>query len=222
MNDILRAGLCSWGRLICTALALSVVAVGTPGSRTSSRTRPARRPEPFRSFDLLDGQLSVLSREQQTLQEIGDGDNSDAFRRRRTTLHLMQVTTRNIESLAFRLHHRYMKQRRRFGTRAFRVLAQRAASVRQRVSTVEKAPKGEAYRGALNELNTRIVGLVVQFQALSGGHAVLRCASRDWTCCEPKRQSDVMPGEVDACRWLCVSRASRCTGLLGPRTPGTR
>jgi hypothetical protein len=82
---------------------------------------------------------------------------------------------------------------------------------------VAKAQTRSALDLATKRLDERIISLVVQFQAASGGYGATRCAPGAWTCCEPKRSKDSLQSEQVACMWGCVPSVESCTGFLGPR-----
>jgi len=171
---------------------------------TSART------EPSYSFALLDKKLTLLSQEQLALT------NGEA-RSRRLPARSMERTVASIVQTAARLQFLYARRRQPFGARMFRLLRSRAEAVHKAVNSLALADNSRARQTELRAVNSRILALVPQFQAVSGGYSALRCAPREWTCCSPKRRQDLRPGESMACRWMCVSKARSCTGFRGPR-----
>ncbi len=171
---------------------------------TSART------EPSYSFALLDKKLTLLSQEQLALT------NGEA-RSRRLPARSMERTVASIVQTAARLQFLYARRRQPFGARMFRLLRSRAEAVHKAVNSLAVADNSRARQTELRAVNSRILALVIQFQAVSGGYSALRCAPREWTCCSPKRRQDLRPGESMACRWMCVSKARSCTGFRGPR-----
>ncbi len=171
---------------------------------TSART------EPSYSFALLDKKLTLLSQEQLALT------NGEA-RSRRLPARSMERTVASIVQTAARLQFLYARRRQPFGARMFRLLRSRAEAVHKAVNSLAVADNSRARQTELRAVNSRILALVIQFQAVSGGYSALRCAPREWTCCSPKRRQDLRPGESMACRWTCVSKARSCTGFRGPR-----
>ena len=171
---------------------------------TSART------EPSYSFALLDKKLTLLSQEQLALT------NGEA-RSRRLPARSMERTVASIVQTAARLQFLYARRRQPFGARMFRLLRSRAEAVHKAVNSLAVADNSRARQTELRAVNSRILALVTQFQAVSGGYSALRCAPREWTCCSPKRRQDLRPGESMACRWMCVSKARSCTGFRGPR-----
>jgi hypothetical protein len=99
----------------------------------------------------------------------------------------------------------------------FRIMRVKAHEVPQAVNGVAKPQTRSALDLATKRLDGRIVSLVVQFQAASGGYGAARCAPGAWTCCEPKRSKDLRQSAQVACVWGCATRAKSCTGFLGPR-----
>jgi hypothetical protein len=171
---------------------------------TSART------EPSYSFALIDKKLTLLSQEQLALT------NGEA-RSRRLPARSMERTVASIVQTAARLQFLYARRRQPFGARMFRLLRSRAEAVHKAVNSLAVADNSRTRQTELRAVNSRILALVTQFQAVSVGYSALRCAPREWTCCSPKRRQDLRPGESMACRWMCVSKARSCTGFRGPR-----
>jgi hypothetical protein len=171
--------------------------------------------EPFRTFRILDAKLSVLTGEQVALDRTLNGDSTPQSRTR--LLKSMWATTNAITSLANRLERIYARRHGPFGVHVFKVLGNRATTVQRDLAALRKAPTQNRARVSKTKLDKDIIALVVQFQAVAGGHEVTHCPVGDWTCCEPKRRKDLMPGQAAACGWVCLANPNRCTGLLGPR-----
>ncbi len=182
-------------------------------SLAKSTTRLSSR-EPFRTFRDLDSKLSVLTGEQAELSRSVNGASTTQSRK---LLKSMRATTTAITKLANRLERIYARQSRPFGVRMFRILGNRAMAVHHDLATLRSARTQNAGIVAQTKLDKDIIALVVQFQAVSGGHEATHCLAREWICCEPKPTKDLMPGQAAACRWSCLRSANRCTGFLGPR-----
>jgi len=172
--------------------------------------RHPTRIEPSYSFALLDQKLSLLDQQQTSL---ADDDTKSRVAAGRS----IQRTAASIQRTAFRLQRLYERRHERFGAQIFRVLRLRASAVQRASSSVELVRNSPAREAQLKVLNTRILSLITQFQALSGGYSALRCETAEWSCCSPKRKQDLRPGESVACRWMCVTRPGACTGFRGPR-----
>jgi hypothetical protein len=167
--------------------------------------------EPFRSFRMLDAKLSLLTNQQDALKA------SSSVSRQTEAAGRMNSTAAEIGSIARRLERLYEGRHQRFGVQTFRLIRIKAQEIQRDLSAVTKAQMGGALDLAIKRLDERVVSLVVQFQAVSGGYGAVRCSPDTWTCCQPKRSKDPLQSEQMACMWGCVPRADRCTGFLGPR-----
>jgi len=201
-----------------TVAALSATLVAAP--KRSPHSTKASSEEPFRTFRMLDAKLTLLTNQQDGLKAAFDpvqaGSRSMAARRR-TASRSMNSTAAGIGRITGRLERLYQKRHQPFGVQMFRVLRIRAEDVQRGVNDVTKAQTPSAVDLAAKRLDERVVSLVVQFQAASGGYGATRCSPGAWTCCEPKRSKDLLQSERVACIWGCVPTAGTCTGFLGPR-----
>jgi hypothetical protein len=204
-----------------TIAALSTTLVATP-KRTPNNAK-ASSEEPFRSFRMLDAELTLLANQQDALKaafnpvQSGSGSVAASSERRTKGLRSMTVTAAGIERIAGGLERLYEGRHQRFGVQMFRIMRIKAEEVQRGVNAVPRAQTRSALDLATKRLDERIVSLVVQFQAASGGYGAARCSPGVWTCCEPKRSKDLLQSEQVACMWGCVPRAESCTGFLGPR-----
>jgi hypothetical protein len=194
-----------------TAL-ISLAALNMSCSLAAARTLHSSRlpAEPIYSFGLLDRYLTALEKQEKTFVEAEGSNRANAAQS-------MQRTLRAVERTAFRLQAFYLRRNERFGIRSFRILGRRASSARGALKAFEVARTQPARESALKGFDTRVLALVTQFQAISGGLNGLRCDLRQWTCCSPKRKRDLRSGESLACHWICVSKAQACDGFRGPR-----
>jgi hypothetical protein len=203
-------------RVLLVPLALLIC--GAPASTMMDHWRTAKMgaAEPFATFHLLDRQLSILGRQSAALQktirspQVANAKTGPAWR---SLARQMGQTVAAVERLALRLQRRY--RAKPFGTRLFRQLRARAASVQSALKAVSSADDSVRAAPAVSEVDKRIVALGLEYNAITGGYAALQCAPGEWTCCEPKRQSEAAP--ADACRWTCKKQASRCGGFVGAR-----
>jgi hypothetical protein len=212
----------AWNRN-CARVLLASIAVFICGAFASTlmdhrRTvKRAAAAEPFATFHLLDRQLSVLGQQSAALQKAVSspqlGNVKTTGRAWRSASTRMGQTVATIENLALRMQRRY--RGKRFATRLFGRLRARAASVQSALKVVRSADSPAHAGPAASEVDKHIVVLGLQYNAITGGYAALHCAPGEWTCCEPKRQSEGAP--ADACRWICTRQAQRCRGFLGPR-----
>lgn len=204
-----------------TVAALSTTLVAAP--KRTSHSSKASSEEPFRSFRMLDAKLTLLAHQQETLnaalKPVQGGSRSEeaAHSGRRTTASSnMNSTAAGIVLVAGGLERLYQRRHQPFGVEMFRIMRIKAQEVQRGVNAVAKAQTRSALDLATKSLDERIVSLVVQFQAASGGYGAARCSPGAWTCCEPKRSKDLLQSENVACMWECVPKAESCTGFLGP------
>jgi hypothetical protein len=182
----------------------------TPVCACAQAYRHPTRIEPSYSFALLDKKLSLLDQQQTSL---ADKDTKSRIAAARS----IQQIAASIQRTTFRLQQFYQRRHERFGVKIFRVLRLRASAVQRASSSLELARNNPARAAQLKVLNTRILALITQFQASSGGYSALRCEAAEWSCCSPKRKQDLRLGESLACHWMCVTTPGTCTGFRGPR-----
>jgi hypothetical protein len=217
-----------------TLAVLSATLVAAPQAMPKKPHTPkASSDEPFRSFQILDAQLTRLTKQSDALkasltpgQTGSEGtvarsrrtkDRTDATKARTENFRSMNMTAAGIGSISARLERLYQRRHQSFGVKTFRIMRVRAKDVQQDISAVGKAQTPGALDLATKRLDEGIVSLVLQFQAASGGYGAVRCTPGAWTCCEPKRSKDLLQSEPVACMWKCVPRTNKCTGFLGPR-----
>jgi hypothetical protein len=215
-----------WKVILHSVLLTTLLLNPLAGEKRSAlhSARSASGLEPFRSFAILDAMLSLLTCLLASLEATlsGRGLESGAStppQSRAKLLNNMRVTSADITRLTAHLQSRSAKQHRAFGVKILKLLRARANAVSRDIYVVQRTHTASSARLADERLGKGIVALVLQFQAVSGGYATTQCAAHEWTCCEPKRTKDLMPGEQAACRWTCLPNSNKCTGLLGPRIP---
>jgi hypothetical protein len=207
--------LISWLAVIALSTALVAASKQTPEKASSE--------EPFRSFRVLDDKLTLLTNQQNALKaalnpvESGSESTADPSGDRTKVCRSMNFTAAEIARIAGGLERLYKGRYQSFGVQMFRTMRIKAQGVRRDVNALAKAQTRSALDLATKRLDERIVSLVVQFQAASGGYGAVRCAPGSWTCCEPKRSKDSRQNEQLACAWGCVPRPERCIGFVGPR-----
>ena len=207
-------GLVAW----LTITVLSTTFIAAP-ERVSEQ-------EPFYSFRILDGKMTLLAHQQDVLKsafnpgQTGSRSKARISRRPARAARRMNSTAAGIGRIAAELEGLYQARHQPFGTQVFKVLRVRAEELQRGVNAVIKAQTRSAAEHATKSLDSRVLSLVVQFQAASGGYGAVRCSPGAWTCCEPKRSKDLLQSELVACIWRCVRSSQTCTGFLGPRIVG--
>jgi hypothetical protein len=199
--------------------------VGLSASVAMSNTEPVSE-EPFRSFRILDAKLTIITNQQEALKAALDPTNSDSetiaaqTQRRKTASRAMNLAATEIERIAGGLELLYERRHQSFGVQMFKLMRVKAEEVRLGVNAVGKAQTRNALNLATRRLDERILSLVAQFQAASGGYAATRCSLGAWTCCQPKRSKDSSKSEHAACMWVCIPTPASCAGFIGPRILG--
>jgi len=209
-------GLVAW--LALTVLSTTLIAAP---ERISRRTRVSEQ-EPFHSFRILDGKMTLLAHQQDILKSAFDPQTRSRRKaviswRPARAARRMNSTAAEIARIATELEGLYQTRHQPFGALVFKVLHDRAEELERGVNAVIKAQTRSAAEHAAKSLDKRVVSVVVQFQAASGGYGAVRCPPGAWTCCEPKRSKDLLQSELAACIWGCVRTSQTCTGFLGPR-----
>ena len=203
-----------------TVAALSTTLVAAP--KQTRHSSKASSEEPFRSFRMLDAKLTLLAHQQETLNAalnpVQGGSRSEAAHseRRTTASSNMNSTAAAIALVAGGLERLYQRRHQSFGVEVFRLMRIKAQEVQRGVNAVAKAQTRGTLDLATKRLDERIMSLIVQFQAASGGYGAARCSPGAWTCCEPNRSKDLLQSEQVACMWGCVPQAESCSGFLGP------
>ena len=201
---------------------LSTTLIAAP-KRISRGTRVSEQ-EPFHSFRILDGKMTLLAHRQDVLKSAFNPgqrrSHSKAVISWRVAARRRYSTAAGIARIATELEGLYQARHQPFGAQVFKVLRVRAEELQRGVNAVIKAQTSSAAEHAAKGLDSRVVSLVVQFQAAAGGYGAVRCSPGAWTCCEPKRSKDLLQSELVACIWGCVRTSQTCTGFLGPRIAG--
>ena len=213
-------GLVAWVALTI----LSTTGIAAP-ERMPRGTRVSEQ-EPFHSFRILDGKMTLLAHQQDVLKSAFNPGQTRSrskaviSRRAARAARRMNSTAAGIGRIAAKLEVLYQTRHQSFGAQVFKVLRVRAEELQRGANTVIKAQTRSAAEHAAKSLDSRVVSLVVQFQAASGGYGAVRCPPGAWACCEPKRSKDLLQSEPVACIWGCVRTSQTCTGFLGPRIAG--
>jgi hypothetical protein len=116
----------------------------------------------------------------------------------------------------------YTRRSQRYGRRLFRELNAKAITIRKSIVLQSRATTWESLKAEQQRFSNRLLPFVLQFQAISGGFAALRCDPGGWACCQPRtvKQSETVAAR--GCTWICATQVRACRyGCLGPRTPRT-
>jgi len=187
---------------VCLAMALAQAA-----------SRPVRSNEPFTSLRVIDRQLSIVNREAPKLNSGTSGaERTRSVRRMRAALAQIRRRSERLASL-------YRGRGQRFGVKMFGELDRKARSAERSLISVQAARSSAERDRTAGDVTKSTLAVVLQFQAISANMGANRCESRQWACCEPKRNPETNRETAEGCTWTCVSKAKACTGFTGPQTP---
>jgi hypothetical protein len=183
----------------------------TPPSRATA-------PDVFESFRVLDTQFTKLDTEFNDLQEgLASTTQKHAKRAWPRAAREMQRTTAQISRISYRMYSH--SRRRQLRYRMFKLLHQRARLLRTRLAPIGRAPSRAVARRDSPKVQTAMLNLVLQYQAISGGYAAAHCDVGAWSCGVAKKQPRIVGYPSLGVKWMCVPRTNACKGILGPKTP---
>jgi|SRR5581483_3906603 len=129
-------------------------------------------------------------------------------------------TVNQLLAISSRAERRYRNRRQAYGAALFRDLRARVFPVRAALLRAHTAQTLGAWAHEENIVNTRLLSVITQFQAISGGYVALACHQGSWACCHPRTLQNGK-STVRGCTWSCTSKLAACRGgCLGRRTPG--
>lgn len=209
----------------------SVAVAATIPSRHSAPNGQSPSDAPLLLFQSIDKRLTLLDADSQKLQismhqihsvrgplrhkkTVQQFEHSSQQRERlRTINQLLEISSR--------AEWRYHNRRQAYGAKLFRGLRAKLFPVRTALLRTQTAPSVAAWTREENVVNTRLLSVITQFQAISGGYVALACHPGSWACCQPRTVLDGKSA-VAGCTWSCVSKLAICRGgCLGRRTPNS-
>ena len=223
---------------ICTILFTLLWITSAVASAATMHSKRARLRKtstasdvPLTVFQSIDQRLTSIDADNQTLRASAHNiHNVRSVARQKQLVRRLQRSKQQrdrlqrvnqILAISSRAERRYRNRRQVYGARLFRDLHARASSVRIALLRAQNAPTIPAWSREEKLVNTRMLSLITQFQAISGGYVALACDPGSWACCQPRteRNGKVV---VRGCTWSCASKLAACRGgCLGRRTPNT-
>jgi hypothetical protein len=209
-------------------LLVLLLLAGLCDAQRPKRAKSSATNEPFDTFNIIDTKLAQLAPQQAAVKQAISPSGSKAtetrpgspLRRWTKPAQNLERTARSIKVLAGRQERRYRRLKQPFGVTAFRQLAKRATAVELTARRIKRAREERTSIKQEADLEKRILALVLQFQAISGGYAAARCSVQQQPCCLPKDEPKSANNDV-GCKWQCVAARGACrSGFLGPRPPG--
>lgn len=222
-------------RMILLFMTTSV-AIGSAAAAESARRSVAPRKAgatdvPLVFFQGIDKRLTLLDADNQRVRSSSDElQNVRSPARRKRMLQQLQRskaqrerlrTVNQLLTISARAERRYRNQRQAYGAKLFHDFRTRISPVKSALLHGQAAPT--VYSWAHNEklVNARLLGVIAQYQAISGGYVALACHPGAWACCQPRtlREGNAT---IRGCAWSCTARLTACRGgCLGRRTPNT-
>ena len=174
-------------------------------------TAQGRSNEPFTSFRTIDKQLSLINARTAVLK---DGSRVERIRSMRE----VRPAVARIRQRSQRLASLYRSRHQRFGVKLFSALDERALTLSRALKAVQNAKNKAERAHALGQFDTASLHLILQFQAISANYGASHCGKGQWTCCEPRRDPETNREAAQECKWICVAKASACSGFTGPQS----
>jgi len=195
------------------------------------QSRSARRDLPLSIFQSIDKRLTGIDAQGQRLaverKRIAGVRGTERKKRLlRQLQHSPAARDRlravsQLSTITSRAKRIYSARRQRYGAGLFRELGSKAADVKKSMLRAQNAPTAAEFDRQQSLVDSHVLSLITQFQAVSGGYASLSCRPGTWACCEPRSIKDGST-KVSGCTWTCAATLNACRGgCLGPRTPAT-
>jgi len=203
-------------RLIILALILNTSCQLFAGAKPRTG-----RMDVFESFHALDAQFTTLDMQFRDLQNslAKDRSHSASKRQWRKTARGMQTTTTHISKISYRMYSQCRRPSRQLRYQMFVLLHRRARALRICLAPVTRARSRTLAIRDSRKVQNAVLDLVLQYQAISGGYAAASCGAQKWNCGVEKNEPRTIGYPALGVKWTCVSRASACRGILGPRAP---
>jgi len=194
--------------------------------------RLSQTDEPFSTFEEIDRELSTIDREKQKLQaqlvraekmrsQARRVRTANALRRSQALRNLLR-SSRRLVAVTTKGEALYEKRKQRYGARLFRDLRMRTNAMRNPLLQEQGQSTLDGFKYEHRLFSQKLLALITQFQAVSGGYGALACDPGGWACCQPRTVKPDGRTQIRGCAWACASVARKCLGgCLGPQTPQT-
>ena len=227
-RKLLRA---SWFVAIAIFAVASADAASVRANHRRSRESSVGEDVPLAVFQRVDKRLTVLDVDNQALRaKQKQIEEARGASRRKRMLHQVQRSPQSRQrmravdqllAISSSAERTYKTRGQQYGARLFRDLHTKIAALKKPILDAQTAATTTAFSEDQKSIDARLLSVVMQFQAISGGYAALACHRGSWACCQPRITKDGKI-EVRGCSWSCASRLTACRGgCLGPRIPNT-
>jgi hypothetical protein len=213
-------------RLLILLLCLLIFLTIGYAAKIRKSAATSKSNEPFRTFELMDSNLSKLNRLQDELKRAINPDVTKATstKPKSTSRPWTKAsvsagrTATSFRVLAVRQQRRYRSFHQPFGVRAFRALAKKAAVVQDSALRLSRTQDDALAAKQHAVFDQDSLALVLQYQAITGGYGALRCTAGERPCCEQKPSTATGSDKTISCKWICVASARACKkGFTGQR-----
>ena len=213
---------------VVTTVALAFAsAAGTGRDRRPLRSA-SQKDLPLLVFQRIDNALTAVDTDNQALHMRWNRIGARTAVRERSMLRAAQRSPesrqrlRKVDQLlavSANAERTYRTRNEPYGARLFHDLHTRVAALKRPVLQSQHARTAPDFDQDQKLIETRLLSVVMQFQAISGGYAALECHPGTWACCQPRIAKDGK-SNVRGCSWSCAARLSACKGgCLGPHIP---
>jgi hypothetical protein len=204
---------------------------GAPGTHRAPIKTSVDSDVPVAIFQRVDKQLTTLDSNNQALQTerkrldalagarpnrrmLRQVQRSPQYRERLRAVNQLLATSSHAERI-------YRARSQNYGARLFSDLHTKAVQLKKPMIHAQTASTKSSFDRDERLVDARLLSVVMQFQAISGGYTGLACRPGSWACCQPHVIKDGKL-ELRGCAWSCASKLSACRGgCLGPRIPKT-
>lgn len=219
--------------LLATAslMVASAAAANGPAHRSAAPKKASVSDVPLVFFQAIDKRLTLLDADNQKLRtSIPELQHVRSAARRKRMLRQLQrskaqrerlQTVNQLVVISARAQRRYRNQGQAYGAKLFRDFRTRLSALKSTLLHEQVAPSVSSWAHSEKLVNARLLSVITQYQAISGGYVALACHPGTWACCQPRtlREGNAT---IRGCTWSCASRLTACRGgCLGRRIPNT-
>ncbi len=219
-------------RAVCfTNVVLLFAFFSSASAATKVVKRASTLNEPFTTFRQLDQVLTRMDSSNLDLNSEIKNAEKQIKRQRARTLYALRhskqmrallISSQSLLKTTARAERLYSRHSQRYGRRLFRDLHAKAIKIRRTLVLESRATTLSNLKAEQQRFSSTLLPFVLQFQAISGGFAALRCDPGGWACCQPRVVKQSANASARGCTWICATQVRACRyGCLGPRTPRT-
>lgn len=217
--------------LIASLTLASSAAAQGPTHRSMATKNSSASDVPLVFFQSIDKRLTLLDANNQKLQSsIHEVQNVHSAARRKRMMRQLQHlkaqrerlrTVNQLLTISARAERLYGNRGQAYGATLFRDFRAKLSPLKSALVRGQGAANLSSRKRDENLVNARLLSVIAQYQAISGGYLALACRPGTFACCQPRTLKDGN-ATIRGCTWSCTSRLIACRGgCLGQRTPST-